>query len=92
MNHCLAEIGIQHADHRPRAIDIDERLEVLKDYPTPPNCTSPFAPIWIAEIVSRQDLGWEVVQRAFSWLTDGDKKVGEEPQEPVDTREANADR
>ncbi|WP_168627554.1 DNA alkylation repair protein [Cryobacterium sp. BB307] len=54
MNHCLAEIGIQNADLRPRAIDIGERLEVLKDYPTPPNCTSPFAPIWIAEMVSRQ--------------------------------------
>jgi 3-methyladenine DNA glycosylase AlkD len=54
MNHCLAEIGIQHADHRPRAIEIGERLEVLKDYPTPPNCTSPFAPVWIAEMVRRQ--------------------------------------
>jgi hypothetical protein len=28
---------------------------VLKDYPTPPNCTSPFAPIWITEIVRRQE-------------------------------------
>ena len=54
MNHCLAEIGIQHPDLRARAIDIGERLEVLKDYPTPPNCTSPFAPIWIAEMVRRQ--------------------------------------
>lgn len=54
MNHCLAEIGIQHVEHRARAIDIGERLEVLKDYPTPRNCTSPFAPSWIAEIVRRQ--------------------------------------
>jgi 3-methyladenine DNA glycosylase AlkD len=54
MNHCLAEIGIQHPDQRARAIDIGERLQVLKDYPTPPNCTSPFAPIWIAEMVRRQ--------------------------------------
>ncbi len=54
MNHCLAQIGIEHAEHRARAIDIGERLEVLKDYPTPPNCTSPFAPIWITEMVSRQ--------------------------------------
>ncbi|MFE5891098.1 DNA alkylation repair protein [Streptomyces sp. NPDC056462] len=54
MNHCLAQIGIQHAEHRARAIDIGERLEVLKDYPTPPNCTSPFAPIWIGEMVRRQ--------------------------------------
>nr|WP_202615939.1 DNA alkylation repair protein [Arthrobacter sp. H-02-3] len=54
MNHCLAQIGIEHAEHRARAIDIGERLEVLKDYPTPPNCTSPFAPIWITELVRRQ--------------------------------------
>ncbi|MFI1355246.1 DNA alkylation repair protein [Streptomyces sp. NPDC020898] len=54
MNHCLAQIGIEHPEHRTRAIDIGERLEVLKDYPTPPGCTSPFAPIWIAEIVRRQ--------------------------------------
>lgn len=54
MNHCLAQIGIEHAEHRARAIDIGERLQVLADYPTPPNCTSPFAPIWIAEMVRRQ--------------------------------------
>ncbi|MGX7674098.1 DNA alkylation repair protein [Plantactinospora sp. DSM 117369] len=54
MNHCLAQIGIEHADHRARAIAIGERLEVLKDYPTPPGCTSPFAPIWISEMVRRQ--------------------------------------
>ncbi|MGW6980631.1 DNA alkylation repair protein [Streptomyces sp. NPDC054932] len=55
MNHCLAQIGIEHPEHRARAIAIGERLEVLKDYPTPPNCTSPFAPAWIAEMVRRQD-------------------------------------
>jgi 3-methyladenine DNA glycosylase AlkD len=55
MNTTLATIGIQHPDHRPRAMDIGERLEVLKDYPTPPGCTSPFAPAWIAEMVRRQD-------------------------------------
>jgi len=53
MNNCLAQIGIDHAEHRARAIDIGERLEVLKDYPTPPGCTSPFAPIWITEMVGR---------------------------------------
>ena len=54
MNTCLAQIGIAHSDYRARAIEIGERLEVLKDYPTPPNCTSPFAPIWIGEMVRRQ--------------------------------------
>ncbi|NMM88230.1 DNA alkylation repair protein [Rhodococcus sp. SRB_17] len=55
MNHCLAQIGIEHSEYRARAIDIGERLRVLEDYPTPPNCTSPFAPIWIAEMVRRQN-------------------------------------
>jgi len=54
MNHTLAQIGIEHPAQRARAISIGERLEVLKDYPTPPNCTSPFAPTWINEIVSRR--------------------------------------
>jgi 3-methyladenine DNA glycosylase AlkD len=54
MNHCLAQIGIDHPSLRARAMDIGERLEVLKDYPTAPNCTSPFAPIWITEMVRRQ--------------------------------------
>ncbi|WBQ06938.1 DNA alkylation repair protein [Kribbella sp. CA-293567] len=54
MNHCLAQIGIEHPDHRPRAIAIGERLAVLKDYPTPPGCTSPYAPIWITEMVRRR--------------------------------------
>ena len=54
MNHCLAQIGIEHAQHRARAIGIGERLEVLKDYPTPPNCTSPFAPVWITEMARRK--------------------------------------
>jgi 3-methyladenine DNA glycosylase AlkD len=57
MNHCLAQIGIEHAEHRVRAVAIGERLRVLEDYPTPPNCTSPFAPVWIAEMVRRQDAG-----------------------------------
>ncbi|GAA2758888.1 DNA alkylation repair protein [Actinopolymorpha rutila] len=54
MNSCLAQIGIDHPEHRARALDIGERLGVLKDYPTPPNCTSPYAPIWINEMVRRQ--------------------------------------
>ncbi|MEV6757530.1 DNA alkylation repair protein [Streptomyces sp. NPDC051214] len=54
MNHCLAQIGIEHPEHRTRAVAIGERLEVLKDYPTSPGCTSPFAPTWISEMVRRQ--------------------------------------
>lgn len=55
MNECLGHIGIEHTEYRARAIDIGERLEVLKDYPTSPGCTSPFAPIWITEMVRRQN-------------------------------------
>ncbi|TWH16511.1 3-methyladenine DNA glycosylase AlkD [Rhodococcus rhodochrous J45] len=54
MNTCLAQIGIEHPDHRARALDIGERLEVLKDYPTSPGCTSPYAPAWIGEMVRRR--------------------------------------
>jgi 3-methyladenine DNA glycosylase AlkD len=56
MNTCLAQIGIEHAECRTRALDIGERLKVLEDYPTPPNCTSPFAPSWINEMVRRKEL------------------------------------
>lgn len=55
MNTCLAQIGIQHPDLRARALEIGERLGVLRDYPTPPNCTSPYAPEWIGEMVRRRE-------------------------------------
>jgi 3-methyladenine DNA glycosylase AlkD len=54
MNFSLAEIGIHHPDHRNRALAIGETLGVYRDYPTSKGCTSPFAPIWINEMVSRQ--------------------------------------
>lgn len=54
MNTCLAQVGIAHIQHRARAIAIGESLEVLKNYPTSPGCTSPYAPTWIAEMVRRQ--------------------------------------
>ena len=50
----LAQIGIEHPEHRARALAIGERLEVLKDYPTSPGCTSPYAPDWINEMVRRK--------------------------------------
>ncbi|MGR3724047.1 DNA alkylation repair protein [Abyssibius alkaniclasticus] len=54
MNMALANIGIHHAALRPRALDIGERLGIFRDYPTPKGCTSPFAPLWIGEMVRRQ--------------------------------------
>lgn len=55
MNHCLAEIGIHHPEHRARAIAIGERLAVFIDYPASPGCTPPYAPAWIAEMVRRNE-------------------------------------
>jgi 3-methyladenine DNA glycosylase AlkD len=54
MNFALAAIGIHHAKHRPRAIAIGEKLGIYRDYPCAKGCTSPFAPIWINEMVRRQ--------------------------------------
>jgi 3-methyladenine DNA glycosylase AlkD len=54
MNFTLAEIGINHPEHRNRAISIGEKLGLYRGYPVSKGCTSPFAPIWIKEIVSRQ--------------------------------------
>lgn len=54
MNTCLATIGIEHNEHRERVLAIGNRLEVLKHYPTPPGCTSPYVPLWVEEIVRRR--------------------------------------
>ena len=54
MNTCLASIGIHSPEHRKRAIAIGEALGAYRDYPVSKGCTSPFAPIWINEMVSRQ--------------------------------------
>jgi 3-methyladenine DNA glycosylase AlkD len=57
MNFCLAGIGIHFPEHRDRAIAIGEKLGLYRDYPVPKGCTSPFAPIWINEMVRRQSGG-----------------------------------
>ena len=54
MNCCLAEIGIHFAHHRERALAIGETLGIYRDFPCSKGCTSPFAPIWINEMVRRQ--------------------------------------
>ena len=54
MNSCLANIGIHHPVLRKRALAIGERLGIYRDYPVSKGCTSPFAPIWINEMVRRQ--------------------------------------
>lgn len=54
MNNTLAGIGINHEQYRKRALAIGEKLGVYRDYPVSKGCTSPFAPIWINEMVKRQ--------------------------------------
>ncbi|WP_438479566.1 DNA alkylation repair protein [Oleiharenicola lentus] len=54
MNSTLAKIGINHPEHRKRALAIGEKLGVYRDYPCSKGCTSPFAPIWINAMVKRQ--------------------------------------
>lgn len=55
MNETLATIGIEDEARRARAIAIGEELQVLADYPLSKGCTSPFAPVWITEIVRRRE-------------------------------------
>ena len=54
MNSTLVEIGIHHPDYRTHAIELGEKLGLYRDYPVSKGCTSPFAPAWIREMVSRQ--------------------------------------
>lgn len=54
MNNTLAGIGIHHATYRKRALAIGETLGVYRDYPVSKGCTSPFAPVWINEMVRRE--------------------------------------
>ncbi|SEJ27804.1 3-methyladenine DNA glycosylase AlkD [Dyadobacter koreensis] len=55
MNSTLANIGIRFPEYRSRALEIGERLGIYRNYPVSKGCTSPFAPIWINEIVRRQE-------------------------------------
>ena len=54
MNTTLAQVGIHHPEFRARALSIGEKLGIYRDYPVSKGCTSPFAPIWINEMVNRQ--------------------------------------
>jgi len=54
MNSTMAQIGINFPEYRDRAIAIAEKLGIYRDYPVSKGCTSPFAPIWINEMVRRQ--------------------------------------
>lgn len=55
MNYALAETGIHFPKYRKRALAIGEKLGIYRDYPVSKGCTSPFAPIWINEMVRRKN-------------------------------------
>lgn len=55
MNFALGHIGIYHPGFRERAVEIGERLGIYRDYPTSKGCTSPFVPLWVAEMVRRSE-------------------------------------
>ena len=54
MNYCLAEIGIRNPHYRERALAMGEKIGAFRDFPASKGCISPFAPIWITEMVKRQ--------------------------------------
>ncbi len=54
MNTTLVNIGIHHPSKRERAVAIGEALGIYGDLPEMEGCTSPYAPVWIAEMVRRQ--------------------------------------
>jgi len=55
MNFALAHIGINDKKRRKRAMAIGEEIGLYRDWPVPKGCTTPYAPIWIKEMVSRKD-------------------------------------
>jgi len=54
MNFALAFIGINDKKHRKRAIAIGEEIGLYEDWPVPKGCTTPYAPVWIKEMVGRK--------------------------------------
>ncbi len=54
MNNTLMAIGIEHAQHRKRAIAIGEKIGLYRDWPVSKGCTPPYAPVAINELVKRK--------------------------------------
>ena len=52
----LESLGIEtlRAQNAKRGVTLGDSLGIYRDYPVSKGCTSPFAPIWIAEMVRRQ--------------------------------------
>jgi 3-methyladenine DNA glycosylase AlkD len=54
MNNTLAAIGINHPEHRKRAIAIGEKIGLYRDWPVSKGCTPPYVPVWIEAMVKRK--------------------------------------
>lgn len=54
MNNTLAAIGIHHAKHRKRAIEIGAKIGLYRDWPVSKGCTPPYVPVWVDAMVKRQ--------------------------------------
>jgi 3-methyladenine DNA glycosylase AlkD len=54
MNNTLGAIGIEHAEHRKRAIAIGERIGLQRDWPVSKGCTPPHAPEWVEAMAKRK--------------------------------------
>ncbi len=55
MNFTLGNIGIHHPELRERALAIGEQIGLYKDWPVSKGCTIPYVPVWVNEMVSRQE-------------------------------------
>lgn len=54
MNNTLAAIGIKHAKHRKRAIDIGEKIGLYKDWPVSKGCIPPYVPVCVPALAKRE--------------------------------------
>lgn len=54
MNNTLGAIGIEHAEHRRRAVAIGEAIGLYRDWPVSKGCTPPYVPVWVEAMVKRK--------------------------------------
>lgn len=54
MNNTLAAIGIDHAEHRKRALAIGEKIGLYRDWPVSKGCTPPYVPVWVEAMLKRK--------------------------------------
>lgn len=53
MNHCLVEIGVKFPDCTRKCVAMGECLGRFDKTPVPKDCTSTYAPEWIAAVLQR---------------------------------------